>query len=260
VRFLGFIVVVALVVTGGAWLFLDTLVKAGAERFGSRLTGTQVSVQSVAISLLRGHARIDGLAVANPAGFSAENAVSFGSIEVKLVPASLLHETIRIEHIVIQNPAIVYELNEKGTNIDTIMANINKATAGAGTTATATPSGTPATTTQPADKGGKKVQIDRVEIKNTRATMSASILGQGSRGGFDVPDILLKDIGTKNNGVTVAEAVQQVVGPIMGSVATMSPQDLSRMKESVKGIADDIATGIKGIGSSLKGMFSGAKE
>ncbi|MBI1363418.1 MAG: hypothetical protein GC134_05485 [Proteobacteria bacterium] len=251
-RILGFLVVAVLLSAGGVWMFLDTIVKSGTETFGSKLTGTQVNVASVHISLLKGHAVVEGLSVANPAGFSEGDAVKLGKIEVKLVPASVLSDRIRVEKVNIDSPAISYEMSEKGTNIDTIMGNIAKFTgsqnaAPAQKTAEAAPAKAPA--------HGKKVQIDRVEIKNTKVAMGASLAGKGGKASFDVPEIILKDIGAQKDGATLAEAVQQVMTPIMGSVAALSTQDVAKMKEKVMGIKDDITTGLKGIGSSIKSMF-----
>lgn len=253
-RILGLIVVLAVVAVGGAWMFHGTLIKSGIETFGSKLAGTAVTVDKIQVSLLNGHAVVEGLAVANPEGFTAGNAVSLGKAEIKLVPASLLSDKIRIESVLLDGTAITYEMNEKGTNIDAIMANVKKIT-GAG----ATVANTPATPSTPAENSatpakGKDVQIDRVVISNTKATMSASLLGKGGQQSFTVPEIVIKDIGATKS-VSLGEAVQSIFTPIMGSVTAMSPADLTKVKESMTGIKDDITTGLKGIGSSIKNMF-----
>ena len=87
-------------------LSLDALVKNSIETVGSEMTQTSVTVESVSISPLSGSGRIEGLRVDNPPGFESEHAYVMGSLSIRLKPGSLLSDTIRVEEIVITEPAI----------------------------------------------------------------------------------------------------------------------------------------------------------
>ena len=74
----GVIVVVLLIAAGvGTWYLLsnlDSIVKAAVEKVGSDVTGTEVTLDNVEISLTSGKGSLLGFRMTNPSGFEADEA------------------------------------------------------------------------------------------------------------------------------------------------------------------------------------------
>jgi hypothetical protein len=92
---------------------LDSIVKNGIERFGTEITGTKVSVGSVDISLRSGKGTIRNFRVANPDGFSHDNALEFDEVTLALNVSSLNRDPIVIDEIRVKAPLVNAELDEK---------------------------------------------------------------------------------------------------------------------------------------------------
>jgi hypothetical protein len=100
---------------------LDSLVKAGVEKYGPRITRTEVALSSVKLDIRGGRGTLKGLRIANPAGFSRADAVAFGEITLDLDVSSLGKEPIVIEQIRVAGPELLLELAKDGaTNLGTI--------------------------------------------------------------------------------------------------------------------------------------------
>ena len=125
-----------LIVIAGVAVFLynsiDPIVKSAIERFGSDITGTEVSVGSVDISLESGRGTIRGVKVGNPDGFSSHRAFALGEITVDIDVASLNKDPIVIEEIRILAPEVRGELDEKAeANLGVIREHVEAYKAGA---------------------------------------------------------------------------------------------------------------------------------
>ncbi|HMB70606.1 MAG TPA: hypothetical protein VKU85_14920, partial [bacterium] len=97
----GFVGVAVLVTVGLLWLGgnLNTIVKGAVERYGGRMTETDVRLAGVNLKLRDGRGTMTGLRIRNPDGFSGEDAVSLGEITLDVDTASLTKEPIVIEEI-----------------------------------------------------------------------------------------------------------------------------------------------------------------
>ncbi|UCF35619.1 MAG: hypothetical protein JSU96_12355, partial [Acidobacteriota bacterium] len=87
--------VILLVVAGYVLLSsLDTIVESVIEQSGSQITGTQVTVGSVEISLSTGEGVIRDIRVSNPEGFPQGDAFTLGQIEIGIDTESLAQAPI----------------------------------------------------------------------------------------------------------------------------------------------------------------------
>jgi hypothetical protein len=128
--------VVLLVVIAGVAIFLynsiDPIVKAAVERFGTDIMGTEVSVGSVDISLRSGRGTIRRVRVANPEGFSSENALELGEVTVDIDIASLNRDPIVIEEIRVLKTKVRAELDGRArSNVGVIKEHVDTYQAGA---------------------------------------------------------------------------------------------------------------------------------
>ena len=119
---LAVVVVLAVVAVFVALSKLDSLVAAGIERAGTHVTGTEVSVGGVEMSIREGRGSVRGLEIANPGGFSGRNVFSLGEMTIDVDVESVRSEDpIVIEEIRIAAPEILFELDKNGaSNVDSI--------------------------------------------------------------------------------------------------------------------------------------------
>lgn len=249
-------VAVLLVIIVGAVIYLgsnlDSIVKAGVEKYGPRYTGTEVRLGSVESSLLGGEVTINDFFLGNPKGFKTPHAFKVKSVHVAVDTESLMSDVIHIKEIVIDSPDIIYEMTGGTSNLQAIQKNVNQA-AGGGKKA---PS---ASETAPQPEGGKKVVIDNLYVRHAQAAVSADMLG-GKTVPVPVPDLHLTDIGKKSNGTTMADASKQVLDAITGSVTNaVSKVDLKGIAEGAKKMMEGAGQGAqdtkKNMEEQLKGLF-----
>jgi hypothetical protein len=208
------IAVLVLAVVGGGlyWLYtsLDFVVKTAIERFGPDITGVAVQVAQVRISAADGKGTIRGFSLGNPPGFKSPRAVQVGEITVGVEPATLRGDVVVIREILVDSPQISYELGGGSNNLETIQRNIERYVKRA-----AGESGKEQGGAKPA---GRRYVIGRVTLRNARVTMTNPLL-KGGGITFDIPDIDLRDVGRRPNGVTAAEAAKTVTAALTAKIA-----------------------------------------
>lgn len=121
-------IVVVVAIAGGVYYLLnnlDSLVKQAIEKYGSQATHTSVSVNSVRIKLKQGSAAIAGITVANPKGFSADDAFSLGKIAVRVDYKHSSKKHITIDEVKVLSPEVFYEVNaDRQGNLNILKDNI----------------------------------------------------------------------------------------------------------------------------------------
>jgi len=206
---------------------LDLIVKVALEYYGPDVTGVPVKVGDVEISPHNGRGRLRNLEIGNPKGFNASRAARFTEVILEIDPATLRSPIVHVQAIGVDAPTIVYERGDKTTNLDVISRNIE---------AYVKRSGEPDRTSS---GGGKRLYvIDRLLVRGAKVTMTTpSLKGQGVT--FDLPDIELRDIGKRQNGVTASQAASIVANALVARIAqrVLSNIDLLR-KGGVEGALD----------------------
>ena len=228
---IAFAVLLVLVGVGAfiAYERFDLIVKIALEHYGPDVTGTTVKVGDVEISPRSGRGRLKNLEIGNPQGFTAARAARFGDVILEVEAATLRSPLIHVQAIGIDAPVIVYERGDKTTNLDIIARNIE---------AYARRTGEPESAPAGATSGKRRYIIDRLLIRNAKVTMTSPALrGQGVT--FDLPDVELRDIGKRQNGVTASQAASIVANAVIARIAqrVLSNIDLLR-KGGVEGAID----------------------
>jgi uncharacterized protein involved in outer membrane biogenesis len=236
-------------------LFLDRAVKAAIETIGPKVTGVEVKLQDVSVSLLSGSGNLKGLVIGNPPGFKTPWAINVGSASLALEPRSLLSDKIVIKSINLQAPAITLETDLRSDNLGKILANVEGGGGGGGQTAAK-----PAEAAPPkAAKASKKLQVDDFVITGGKIYVSVSTLG-GQSATVPLPDIHLQDLGKGPEGITAAELTQRILAAIeqastqaaAGTVADISKGALYMAKDPGKLNTNALGNVTKGLGDLLK--------
>lgn len=206
-KVIGVILLVLLLIVGGGlyYLFsnLDSLVKKGIETYGSQAAGTAVRVDSVDLKLRQASGTINGLTIANPAGFSAKPMFSLGRIHLKLDADSLSGKTPTIDQLAITAPRLLFEVDDQGrSNLQVLKRHLAR--------------NAPGTQEKPADQGQKseeRLRVKRLTISDATAAIDLTAMGGKTYQGT-LPEIVLTDIG--GPGGTTPAALARVVLDALG--------------------------------------------
>ena len=240
------VIAILLIVAAVAVLsfYLDSMIKAGVEAVGPKITGTAVKLDGVSLSLLSGQARLKGLVVGNPPGFQTERSFKLADAKVKVDLKTALSNKLVIEEILIDGPEITYEGSSSGSNISKIQENVTAFGK------SVTPKDAAESKSPKKDPTQKKVQINHFIVKNAQLNASTSMLKGKTT--VSMPDIYLKDIGKDSGGVTVQTAATEVFAAINKSVV----QSVSRgAEEAVKSIGSEAEKSSSKAVEGLKGLL-----
>ena len=118
----GVLAIVALAV--GLHLWLDSAVERAVEELAPKMTRSTVTLTDVDTSLIFGTAQVEGLAVGNPAGFNAPNAVVVRKARVRVDWKSLRGNTLVIDEIMVDGPEITFEGLLGKNNLNALKENV----------------------------------------------------------------------------------------------------------------------------------------
>jgi hypothetical protein len=201
VKIFGAIALVLVVVIVGALFYVtsnvDAIVENLIEEQGSAATGTAVRVDGVSIDLRTATGSVRGLTVANPAGFSRDPAIEFGTLQLRLDAGSLFETPIVIENTDVGEATLRVEQSGSRNNLQVLLDNLR---------------GEPPAEPEPGNER-KRVVIERFALTDMNASLS--IVDLDEQRTLDVPDIVLTDIGGKTGGATAAEVARQVLEPVI---------------------------------------------
>jgi hypothetical protein len=219
-----------------AWNSLDLIVKYTLEHYAPQIAGVTVKVGEVEISPRDGRGRLKNIEIGNPQGFSAPRAARLGEIAVSIDPATIREPVVRIRELRFDAPLITYERGDKTTNLEIISRNIDgyvkrSAAVGEGKTA-----------------AGKDVRhkfiVDYLLIRGGKVVMTApGLKGQGVS--FDLPEIELRDVGRRQDGLTASEVAKVVTDAIITRIAQKVLTNIELLRRG----------GVEGAIDALKGLI-----
>ena len=228
--------ILALGAIAGAVLFfllnnLDTIVQSTVEDVGSELLGVPVKVASVNIELKTGSGRISGLTIANPPGFSNENAFQMDTITLGIKLRSLKKQPLVINELSIIRPVVRLEVNaDTSSNLNILLDNIHKNSAKADTKAAEkqddseiTPAGEP-----------RRITFGKLVISGV--TVHADIAGQKPQT-VVIPNISRENLG-KEKGLTPGKIGEVILGDIITRAieAALIKSLTNKVEEAAKGL------------------------
>lgn len=230
--------VIALVVVSFS---LGSIVTRGVNSFGPRLTNTRVTLSNADISPFSGSGTLRGFVIGNPAGWSDADLASFGNVHVSVVPSSIRGDHIVINDIDVDAPVFDYETKLVSSNVNDLLANIEKAGGGA-----AAP--------EAKAKNGKPIKI---EVKHFRVRDGVVRLGAGAAAvRIPLPAIELNNIGTRENGVTPDQVATVVMQRVTSNIVHATTQAALKVGGTAGTAA---AQGVKKAGTAITGLFGGKK-
>jgi hypothetical protein len=221
---------------------LDSIVKAGVNGFGPKLTQTKVVLAGANLSPLTGSGTLNGLTVGNPKGWSEGNAFYLGKVHVDVEPMSVFGDHVVINEITIDQPEFAYETKIISSNIKDLLKNIEQFTGSGG---------------QPAEtKEGKPIKfvVKKFRMTNAKATLGAA----GAALPVPLPPVSLDDVGVTEGGITADQLAGVLMKNVLSSIVSGTANALGKVgSTSGASAVEKTKEAAKKAGESIKKLFDG---
>jgi hypothetical protein len=217
----GSLVALAIVAVLIVAFMLGSIVKKGVNVAGPRITQTEVVLEDAQISPFSGKGTLKGLTVGNPAGWTTPRAFYLGEIAIEMEPRSLRGEFIQINSIVIDQPEITFETRITTSNLQDLLKNIQRYSAAQPTPGTKPAEPTPAPT-EPSAEPAPPAEPVKLAVKNFQLRNAKVIVaGAGTSVPVEIPLIEMKELGTREGGLTPQQLAVAVIKEISAQVAAV---------------------------------------
>lgn len=200
-------IVLVLLLVLGLYFSLGSVLSGAVETAGTKALGVPVALESTDVALLDGKLALNGLVVANPAGFQAASFLRLDRAATQVELGSLRSEQIEIAKVEITGVRLDLEGTPDGTNFGKILDSLEKLKG------KDTP-GEPAP--EPAPEGeGKAIKIGELVLKDIALhTRFTSGLTGSQEASLTIPELKLTNLGGKD-GAPLTEIVGEVVSALL---------------------------------------------
>lgn len=225
--FRGLLVLVGLVIVLVIVLYftINTIAAREIESAATDALGVETTVGAVRISLFEGRTEILDLDITNPTGYDGEFLV-LGDGVVGLNLGSLLSERVEVKEFTLKDIKLSLIQRADGSNVGAILDNINKGS-----------SDKPSDDAPKDDSDPQKFIIDRLEVDNVQIAISVQPISDATKPStVTIKQIVIEDIGRKENGVTMDKVSQIIVQSILKSALEAAPTQIpSIMLSAMRG-------------------------
>ena len=228
-----------ILVLGGAtyWFFdnLDDFIKNYMVENGSKMTKTEVEVDSVKTDFQKGEISINRLGIENPNGFSNSEAFEVEKVMISINKESLSQDIIETPLVLINNPEIIYEYNGKKTNFNVLKENIQSYQNNGSNISQEKKSTKTTENKEIKDTNDKKtpktffikeLKIVDLEIKARVSSLKKDFLNK------KIPLIVIKDIGSKSQGASPEFILERVILKVDDNLETVF--DFKSLKTDIR--------------------------
>ena len=259
----GLLVLLLVLFVGGVILYftVNTIIADEIESAATDALGVETTVGAFDLSLLQGRSRISDLEISNPPGYDGDF-LKLGTGIVGVNLGSIWSDRIEIEEITLKDIDVALIERLDGSNLGVIIGNAEK-----GDDDDASQSSKNESDDSSDDQ---KFIIDKVEADNIRLTIAIEPITTNSKPTvLKIGQILVKDIGKKQNGVTLDQVTSILVRSIIGSAAKAAPGQIpSVLLTTMEGglsslthldvgdvhldLGEDISKAVHGVGDAAK--------
>jgi hypothetical protein len=225
------ILVLAIVIAGGAWLMIDTIAKAGIQKGGAYATGVPTDVKNVNLSLLQGSMAIEGLQISNPQGFTSPHLMQTGRFSLQIISSSVLGSPVEVLSFELDGLDVCIDQKGVMNNVSVVLDHIKQL------------SGSDTGGSKASDGGGKKIKIARIVIKNVVAHVQVPLSNQLLE--IKLPELELNDVASDQDGATIGQVIARIIPAVMAAIVENGKGILP------KGLTDTLNHDIAGAAGSL---------
>lgn len=201
------IVVLLLLIVGGVVLYfsLNAIIKSTVEKQATNSLKLQTTLDSANLSLFGGELALNGLKIAQPAGFDPGHLMALDGLNVKVSIGELTDDPIRIANITIDKPRLLIE-NKGGTlNIKKMIDDMPKTEPSAG------------------EEKPMKLIISELTMKEAVVVLKPGLPGLPPELTVNIPTFTMKNIGQgegADNGAAMKDVAAQVVTAMAAQAQT----------------------------------------
>lgn len=235
--------IIALVAIG---FFLGPIVKKTVNTVGPKVTGTRVELDAAKVMPLTGGAELAGLFVGNPDGWTGDKAFYLGNVRVRMQPASLLGDALKVDEVFIDGPEFVYERRLLGgSNIDALLKQIETNMGGP------RPAATEPAAQEPAGKP-MKFMVKSFVLQNAKM----SLIAGGRTINVPLPTLTLTDLGVAEGGITADQVATRVLGQVLGQMVNAAAEQVAEIGgAALQGGAEGAKDAARGAKEAAQGVF-----
>jgi hypothetical protein len=232
------------------WFFenLDDFIKSYMVEYGSKMTKTDVEVDSVKTDISKGEILINRIGIENPKGFSNNEAFEVKKVLININKETLNQDVIEIPLVLINNPEIIYEYNGKKTNFNVLkdniqnyQKNVNNSSSGKKISQVTENKKTKENNDKKSPKTFfiKELKIVDLEIKARVSSIKKDFLNK------KIPLIVIKNIGSETKGASPEFILESVILKIDDNLETVF--DFKSLKTDIRNNVNKIIDKLKGV-------------
>ena len=232
------------------WFFenLDDFIKSYMVEYGSKMTKTDVEVDSVKTDISKGEILINRIGIENPKGFSNNEAFEVKKVKININKETLNQDVIEIPLVLINNPEIIYEYNGKKTNFNVLkdniqnyQKNVNNSSSGKKISQVTENKKTKENNDKKSPKTFfiKELKIVDLEIKARVSSIKKDFLNK------KIPLIVIKNIGSETTGASPEFILESVILKIDDNLETVF--DFKSLKTDIRNNVNKIIDKLKGV-------------
>ena len=232
------------------WFFenLDDFIKSYMVEYGSKMTKTDVEVDSVKTDISKGEILINRIGIENPKGFSNNEAFEVKKVKININKETLNQDVIEIPLVLIDNPEIIYEYNGKKTNFNVLkdniqnyQKNVNNSSSGKKISQVTENKKTKENNDKKSSKTFfiKELKIVDLEIKARVSSVKKDFLNK------KIPLIVIKNIGSETKGASPEFILESVILKIDDNLETVF--DFKSLKTDIRNNVNKIIDKLKGV-------------
>jgi hypothetical protein len=232
------------------WFFenLDDFIKSYMVEYGSKMTKTDVEVDSVKTDISKGEILINRIGIENPKGFSNNEAFEVKKVKININKETLNQDVIEIPLVLINNPEIIYEYNGKKTNFNVLkdniqnyQKNVNNSSSGKKISQVTENKKTKENNDKKSSKTFfiKELKIVDLEIKARVSSIKKDFLNK------KIPLIVIKNIGSETKGASPEFILERVILKIDDNLESVF--DFKSLKTDIRNNVNKIIDKLKGV-------------
>ena len=232
------------------WFFenLDDFIKSYMVEYGSKMTKTDVEVDSVKTDISKGEILINRIGIENPKGFSNNEAFEVKKVKININKETLNQDVIEIPLVLINNPEIIYEYNGKKTNFNVLKDNIQNYQKNVNNSSSGKKISQVTENNEKKENRDKKfsktffikeLKIVDLEIKARVSSVKKDFLNK------KIPLIVIKNIGSETKGASPEFILESVILKIDDNLETVF--DFKSLKTDIRNNVNKIIDKLKGV-------------
>lgn len=247
------LIVLAVVV---AFISIDRIAKTGIVRGTNYALAVPTSLDTADVGIMDGTFAMSGLQVDNPEGFKSPFFFRMGDAGVAVSLSSLTSDVVTLPRLALSDIDVHLDRADGRSNVKQILDNLKRFES--------TDPDQPKPEEEKAP--GKQFIVKEIEIRNVTAHVHLLPLGgQLSTTKLIIPEILLKDVGSAGDPVTLAELTNIITQAILASAAEIGggviPDEiLGDLKTNLEGLNALAENGVQMLTTEANEALDEAKD